>query len=132
MVEVHRYAVVADRFHDADQPVALVVAHRELVADFEHTVLDFTVDHEDLFGQFDHGVRNHFAVSVGGVQAECERIAFAQSGEVRLECRQQEAGSVYELQRALGFDRFNDLTVDFQLVAQSHECFFSNFHFIFF
>ena len=59
-------------------------------------------------------------------------IAFAQSGEVRLECRQQEAGSVYELQRALGFDRFNDLTVDFQLVAQSHECFFSNFHFIFF
>ena len=32
----------------------------------------------------------------------------------------------------IGFDRFNDLTVDFQLVAQSHECFFSNFHFIFF
>ena len=128
MIEVHRHAVLADRLHDADQPVALIVAHRQLVAHLEQAVLDLALDHEHLLGQFDYGIRHHVAVCFGRLETKGETAARLQSLQLLFKSRQQEAGAVYEPQRALGRNRFDDFAVDFQLVAQSHKSLFSDFH----
>lgn len=117
MVEIHRNALIAYGLNRSDHAVSLIVAHGKLIADFEHAVFDFAIDHEDLFRKIDHRLGHHFAVGFSRFEPEGKRISRLESGQMRFECRKQEAALEYELKRAFGRYGFDDRSVDFQLVA---------------
>lgn len=70
-----------------------------------------------ISGTWRHRFGHHFAVGFSRFEPEGKRISRLESGQMRFECRKQEAAPEYELERTFGRYGFDDRSVDFQLVA---------------
>ena len=128
VVEVHLHGLLSYLFDSAEHTVALVVAHRYLVANEQHLLSQLAVDHKYVFGQINDSLSDHLAITVFGLEGECHLVANLFTEDSLFEFREQHTRAEDKFEGVFGVRLVSDLTVNGQLVIYRYKFVLFYFH----
>ena len=128
VVEVHLHGLLAHLADSAEHTVALVVAHRYLVANEQHLLSQLAVDHKYVFGQINDSLSDHLAITVFGLEGECHLVANLFTEDSLFEFREQHTRAEDKFEGVFGVRLVSDLTVNGQFVIYRYKFVLFYFH----
>ena len=128
VVEVHLNGLLSYLFDGAEHTVALVVAHRDLVANEQHFLSQLAVDHKYVFGQINDSLSDHLAITVFGLEGECHLVANLFTENSLFEFREQHTRAEDKFEGVFGVRLVSDLAVNGQFVIYRYKFVLFYFH----
>ena len=128
VVEVHLYGLLCHLTDGAEHTVALVIAHRYLIANEQHLISDLAIDHKYILGQINDSLCNHLTVAIFGLEGKSDLVANLFTEDSLFEFGKQHTRTENEFEGMFGMRLVSDLTIDGQFVIYRYEFVLFYFH----
>ncbi len=128
VVEVHLNALLCHLADGAEHTVALIVAHRYLIANEQHLVGDLAVDHKYILGQINDSLCDHLTVAIFGSEGESHLVANLFTEDSLFEFGKQHTRTEDKFEGVFGVRLVSDLAINRQFVIYRYKFVLFYFH----